>query len=195
MFIVAAKRTAFGDFGGKLKDRTATELGAIATKAALGQLPKDVPVSSVVFGNVLQTSACAPYLARHVALRCGLPVTTPALTVNRLCGSGFETVALAVREILCGDAEVVVAGGSENMSQSPFIMRDGRFGIRYGVEPRLQDSLVVTLTDQYPKPTPMGVTAENLAEKHGISRRQCDEFAAQSHQRWFKGKFSGIGVE
>ena len=109
-------------------------------------------MDQVIFGNVLQSSKCAPYLARHIGLRAGLPIAVPALTINRLCGSGFESLALGVKEILAGDAEIVLTGGTESMSQAPHVVRDVRFGVKYGFEPKMEDSLAQTLIDQYPKP-------------------------------------------
>ncbi|KAJ1924975.1 3-ketoacyl-CoA thiolase, mitochondrial [Tieghemiomyces parasiticus] len=183
-FIVAAKRTPFGAFGGKLKSFTANELGGMAGKAALAQLPANVPVDSVIFGNVAQTSADAAYLARHVGHRSGLPITVPALTVNRLCGSGFQAIINAVHEIRLGEAEVVLTGGSESMSQAPYALRDVRWGTRYGLDLKLEDTLAAALVDRYPTPTPMGITAENLGKQYGITREDCDAYAAQTQQRW-----------
>ncbi|RKP22057.1 thiolase [Rozella allomycis CSF55] len=185
VYIVAAKRTAFGTFGGSLKEFSATSLGTISSKAALKQLPEGTPIDSVIFGNVIQSSTDAAYLARHVALRSNLPVSTPAVTINRLCGSGFESLIQGYREIVCKDSKVVLTGGAESMSQCPFVVREGRWGIKYGVQPRMEDSLYTTLIDQYPAPTPMGVTAENLASEYSIDREECDKWAVESHKRWF----------
>ncbi|KAF9105292.1 hypothetical protein BGX29_000238, partial [Mortierella sp. GBA35] len=166
VFIVAAKRTPFGAFGGKLKDYTAAELGAFASKAALADVGKEIPIDSVIVGNVAHTDAAGPYLARHVGLRTGLDITVPALTVNRLCGSGFQSIINAAHEIKTGDANIVLTGGSESMSLAPYALRGIRFGgTRFGE-------------------TPMGITAENLAKEHNISRQDCDEYALQSQQRW-----------
>src|SRR5690606_321043 len=120
IFIVSAKRTPFGAFGGKLKDLSAIDLGVVAAKAALeaGKVDPSI-VDHVVFGNVSQTSADALYMARHIGLKSGVPIPVPALTVNRLCGSGFQAVVSGAQEILLGDAEVVLTGGTENMSQAP----------------------------------------------------------------------------
>ena len=145
-----------------MKGKNATELGAIASSAALSQLPKGTPIDHVIFGNVLQTSKCAPYLARHVGLRAGLPITVPALTINRLCGSGFEAVSLAVKEIQSGDSQIVLCGGTESLSQAPHVVRDVRFGVKYGAEPKLEDSLAVTLVDQYPKPMVLSVYCSSV---------------------------------
>ena len=191
-FIVGSKRTAFGAFGGKLSQFTASQLGGHAAKAALAQLPSDTPVSSNVFGVVAHSDNSAPYTARHVGHYAGLPITTPALTINRLCGSGFQAVINASQEIRSGDAEVVLTGGTESMSLSPYTLHGVRFGnTRYGVDLKLADSLATALVDQVPVPTPMGITAKNLAEKYGITREQCDAFALQSQQRWAAANEAG----
>ncbi|KAJ2773484.1 hypothetical protein IWQ57_001271 [Coemansia nantahalensis] len=201
-FIVAAKRTPFGAFGGKLKDLTANELGGLAAKAAIGSLPATVqthlatstsPRQSVIFGNVLQTSADAPYLARHVGHRAGLPVTTPANTVNRLCTSGFQAIIDAVLNIKADDADIVVTGGAESMSQAPYVLRNVRWGTKFGPEYlKMEDSLMGALTDRYPEPVPMAITAERLAEKYAISRADCDAFALRSQQRWAAANEAGV---
>src|SRR5256885_8756667 len=139
---LAAKRTPFGTYGGALKDVSATDLAVHAAKAALAQskvAPDDV--DNVVFGNVLQTSADAIYLARHVGLRAGLPQNVPALTVNRLCGSGFQAVVDAALEILAGHSQCALVGGAENMSQAPHVARGLRFGVALGKAPKLEDAL------------------------------------------------------
>lgn len=182
LVLVSAKRTPFGAFGGSLKSWTATDLATAAAKAALeqGNVAPDC-VQHVVFGNVLQTSADAAYLARHVALRAGLPEEVPAVTVNRLCGSGFEALAAAARLIATGEATTVLAGGAESMSQAPFVLRSARFGQRMG-HGDVEDSLVSGLYDSYAK-VPMGVTAENLARRYRLSREACDEVALRSQRR------------
>ncbi|KAJ3063801.1 3-ketoacyl-CoA thiolase, mitochondrial [Podochytrium sp. JEL0797] len=192
IYIVAAKRTAFGAFNGKVAHLTASELGGIASKAVMGELPAGTPVDSVNYGNVLQTSRDAAYLSRHVGLRAGLPIHVPANTINRLCGSGFQTIVNSAQDILTGDAEISLAGGTENMSQAPYVLRGVRTGTRYGVDQQLEDSLAHGLVDQYPTKTPMGITAENLAKKYNISRAQCDEYALQSQQRWAEAQKKGV---
>ncbi|KAJ1985396.1 3-ketoacyl-CoA thiolase, mitochondrial [Dimargaris verticillata] len=191
-FIVAAKRTPFGAFGGKLKGLTANELGGLSSKATVADLPEGTPIDSVIFGNVAHTSTDAPYLARHVGHRAGLPIHVPAVTVNRLCGSGFESIIRAVQEIRVGDAQVVLTGGTENMSQAPYALRDVRWGTRYGVDQKLEDTLAAALVDRYPTPTPMGITAENLGMQYGLTRAQCDEYALQSQHRWAAANAKGI---
>ncbi|KAI8579010.1 hypothetical protein K450DRAFT_244546 [Umbelopsis ramanniana AG] len=194
VYIVAAKRTPFGTFGGKLRSLSAAELGGLASKAVLSSLPANTPISSTIMGNVLQTDTAGAYLARHIGHRAGLPFEVPALTVNRLCGSGFQSVINGVHEILLGESEIVLAGGAENMSKAPYVV-DGdktRWGTRYGVDLKMEDSLSAVLVDQYPSPTPMGITSENLASKYNITREQCDEFALLSQQRYAKAASQGI---
>lgn len=186
--------------GGKLKDYTASELGAFASKAALADLGKQVPIDSVIVGNVAHTDAAGPYLARHVGLRAGLDITVPALTVNRLCGSGFQSIINAAHEIVAGDSNIVLTGGTESMSLAPYALRGIRFGgTRFGVDLKLEDTLAAALVDRYPKETPMGITAENLSNEHKITRQECDEYALLSQQRWAAGKlpfllFSSVGI-
>ncbi|XP_008938818.1 PREDICTED: 3-ketoacyl-CoA thiolase, mitochondrial-like, partial [Merops nubicus] len=183
VFIVAAKRTPFGSYGGLLKDFTATDLTEHAARAALaaGKVPPEI-IDSVVVGSVIQSSSDSIYLARHVGLRLGVPVPVPALTVNRLCGSGFQSIANGCQEICLNDAEVVLCGGAENMSQAPYAVRNIRFGTRLGAELKLEDTLWEGLTDRHVK-TPMAVTAENLAAKYNISREECDRYALKTQQR------------
>ncbi|KAI8324813.1 thiolase [Martensiomyces pterosporus] len=201
-FIIAAKRTPFGAFGGKLKDLSANELGGLAAKAAIGSLPANVQEhlkndatgrQSVIFGNVIQTSADAPYLARHVGHRAGLPISTPANTVNRLCTSGFQSIICAAQEIKSGDVDFVITGGSESMSQAPYVLRNVRWGTKFGPDYlKMEDSLAVTLSDRYPEAVPMAITAERLAEKFSVSREDCDQFALRSQQRWAQANEAGV---
>jgi acetyl-CoA acyltransferase 2 len=184
---LAGARTGFGTFGGALKDFSATDLGAIAAKGALGRSGAEPEaVSHVVFGNVLQTSADAIYLARHIGLRAGLPVETPAVTVNRLCGSGFEAVAQAAQQIVLGESEVVLAGGTESMSQAPHVVRGARWGLRLGPAPPFEDSLWEALRDPSCGLS-MAETAENLATKYRISRQAVDCYAARSQSAAAQG--------
>jgi acetyl-CoA acetyltransferase family protein len=173
-------RTGFGTFGGTLKDLSATDLGVIAAKAAVqrgGVEP--AAIGHVVFGNVLQTSPDAIYLARHVGLRAGLPIETPAVTVNRLCGSGFEAVAQAAQQIVLGEADAVLAGGTESMSQAPHVVRGARWGLRLGPAAPLEDTLWEALRDPSCGLS-MAETAENLATRYQISRSAVDCYAARS---------------
>lgn len=175
IFIVAAKRTPFGAFGGALKSLSATDLGVVSTKAALeqGQVDPDI-IDNIYFGNVIQSCPDAAYLARHVGLKSGIPIATPALTINRLCGSGFETLVQGANAIRVGDSSVILCGGTENMSDAPLAAsgNEARWGVALGKGLNLRDSLWDGLTDTYAK-TPMGMTAENLAEEYDISRLVC----------------------
>lgn len=189
--IVAAKRTAFGTMNGALEAITANDLAAHAAKAALAQAGvKAADVGHVVVGNVQQTSADAIYCARHVGLKAGVPIETPALTVNRLCGSGFEAVAQAAMLVLLGESDIVLCGGTENMSQAPHVLRGGRKGFAFGKAPALEDSLWSALTDSYVN-SPMAMTAEALATKYGISRDECDEYALRSQKLWAAANEAG----
>ncbi|GAA98533.1 uncharacterized protein L969DRAFT_88519 [Mixia osmundae IAM 14324] len=191
-FIVAAKRTPFGAFGGKLKSFNAAALGGLASRAAIAELPEGVKFDQVIFGSVLQSDNSGAYLARHVGHHAKLPVEVPALTINRLCGSGFQTIVNAVQEIKLGESNVVLTGGTENMSMAPYTLAGAaRFGSKYGVDLKLEDSLAAALTDRFPTVTPMGITAENLADKFGITREECDNYAVQSQHRWAAAQEAG----
>jgi acetyl-CoA acetyltransferase family protein len=192
---LSARRTPFGTFGGSLRAFSANDLGVLSARAALESagVPGD-EVDHVIFGNALQTSADAIYLARHVGLRAGVPQETPALTLNRLCGSGFQAIVNGAQEILLGEAEVALCGGSESMSQAPHVLRGARWGdLRLG-EPKgaLEDSLWAALTDPQCG-LAMAQTAEKLAEQYGVTRAEADEIAYQSQQRaklaWDEGHF------
>ncbi|WP_419860805.1 acetyl-CoA C-acetyltransferase [Candidatus Palauibacter sp.] len=190
---LSAARTAMGAFGGSLKDYSAVDLGVVASEAAIersGAEPGDF--GHVVMGNVMQTSADAIYLARHVGLRAGLPIETPAVTVNRLCGSGFQAVIDGSQEIELGESDVCLVGGAESMSQAPHIVRGARWGLRLGPAPKFEDSLWEALTDPYCGFS-MAQTAENLAEDYGISRSEADEVAVRSQQlaaeAWEGGRY------
>jgi acetyl-CoA C-acetyltransferase/acetyl-CoA acyltransferase 2 len=188
---VAGRRTPFGTFGGTLKDLSATDLAVHAAGAALRDsgLPADA-IGHVVVGNVLQTSADAIYLARHVGLRVGVPVETPALIVNRLCGSGFEAVVQAALQISTGQAEAVLAGGTESMSQAPYVLRGGRFGVPLGKTPAIEDALWTALTDSQAK-MPMALTAEKLAEQYAITQDEVDAFSVLSQRRTAEAQAAG----
>jgi acetyl-CoA C-acetyltransferase/acetyl-CoA acyltransferase 2 len=190
--IVGAKRTAFGTMSGTLAGVSATDLAVHAAKAAIAQsgVAADA-IGHVIIGNVMQTSADAIYCARHVGLKAGLPITTPALTVNRLCGSGFQAVINGAEQILLGETEAVLVGGTENMTQAPHILRGGRTGWPFGKAPQVEDSLWSALTDSYCN-TPMAVTAENLATKYGITRQDVDAYALMSQQRWAAANEKGV---
>jgi acetyl-CoA acetyltransferase family protein len=191
---LSAVRTGFGSFGGMLKDHSATDLGAAAARCAIARSGLDpADVQHVIFGNVLQTSGDAAYLARHVGLRAEVPVPVPAVTVNRLCGSGFEAVIQGAHRIQLGEAEVVLAGGAESMSQAPHVLRGGRWGLRLGAAPKLEDTLTEALRDAHCG-LPMGETAERLAEQYSITRAECDDYAARSQAAaaaaWKSGSFA-----
>jgi acetyl-CoA acetyltransferase family protein len=179
--IVAGARTPMARYSGAFAQTSANELGAVAAREAVRRAGADpAEFDHAIFGNVMQTSADALYGARHVALKAGLPVTTPAVTVNRLCGSGIEAVAQGAQRILFGEAKLVLAGGMENMTQAPHVVRGARTGFRLG-EGQLEDSLMSGLRDSYCGCT-MSDTAENLAAEHSITRAACDEFALRSQQ-------------
>ena len=180
--IVSGARTPFGRYCGKLKDFTAQELGAIAGKGAIERAGLELrEFDHAVFGNAQQTSGDALYGARHVGLRAGLPIETPALTVNRLCGSGMQAIVNAAQMIQLGEASVVLAGGMEAMSQAPFVIR-GREGFTLAPGGKLEDSLMVALLDSYCG-LYMANTAELYGEQQGITRQAQDEFALRSQQK------------
>jgi acetyl-CoA acetyltransferase family protein len=189
-------RTPVGSFGGSLRALTATELGVAsgsAAVAAAGISPRDI--DQVIYGNALQTSSDAMYLARHIGLKVGVPEEAPALTVNRLCGSGFQAVTQGAQEILQGHAEVVLCGGTESMSQAPHVVRGARWGeLRFGdASGRFEDVLWEALLDSHCGLS-MAQTAEKLAARYRVSRERADEMAVRSQHRaangWEKGHFS-----
>lgn len=190
----AAVRTGFGTFGGTLKDFSATDLGALTATAALDRSGLDrAMVDHAIIGNAMQTSRDAIYCARHVALRAGLAVTTPAVTVNRLCGSGFEAVVQGAHRLLLGEATAVLAGGTESMSQAPHVVRGARWGLKYGSSTPFEDVLHEGLLDSHGGCS-MSDTAENLAKKYGITRVDCEAYAVRSQQAaaaaWAEGAFA-----
>ena len=194
--LIAGARTPFGNLGGALAELTATDLGVAAAQAAIER--SGVPASEIdeiVFGNVIQSSPDAIYLARHIGLRAGVPLDVPALTVNRLCGSGLEAILAAARSLRLREATYALAGGTENMTQAPHVVRGARRGFPFGANVQFEDSLWSALTDSYGN-TPMAITAENLAKKYGIAREACDEFALASQSRALDAQASGyFGVE
>lgn len=182
LWFLSGKRTPFGTFGGSLKDLSATDLAVETARAALAQSkvsPEDI--EHVVYGNVLQTSADAIYLPRHVGLKAGVPQAVGALGVNRLCGSGFQAFTSAAELILTEQARVVLAGGTESMSQAPHVIRGARTGLALG-KSQLEDSLATALFDPYAQ-LPMGMTAENLAELYQLDQAAVDEFSVLSQKR------------
>lgn len=192
--ILSGVRTGFGTFGGALKDQSATDLGVAAARAAIDRAAvAPESVDHLVFGNVLQTSSDAIYLARHIALRSGCPIETPALTVNRLCGSGFEAIVQGAHQILLGESRVVLCGGTESMSQAPHVVRGARWGLRLGAAAPLEDLLWESLRDSWCSLS-MAETAEALAERHGLTRSEVDDVALTSQRRaaaaWEAGVFA-----
>jgi acetyl-CoA acyltransferase 2 len=199
---LSGRRTAMGSFGGSLRQFSANDLGAFAAKAALetaGIEPS--AVDHVVFGNALQTSSDAIYHARHVGLKAGVPVETPALTLNRLCGSGFQAIISGAEQILLGEADVALCGGAESMSQAPHVLRGARWGdLRLGPPgDNFEDLLWAALTDSQCNLS-MAQTAEKLAEQYCVTREEADNVAYESQQRakaaWDAGRFDAeiVGI-
>lgn len=195
--IIGGARTPMAEYvgtpgGGAFKDLSALELGAIAGRAAMERARvKPDQIQHVIFGNALQTSGDAIYGARHVGLKAGVPIEVPALTVNRLCGSGLQSVVSAAQLLQLGEADCILAGGMENMSQTPHVLWGARTGFRLGQPAPLQDLLMVALMD-----TQCGLymaqTAENCARKYGITRQAQDEFALRSHREGVRAVRGGI---
>jgi acetyl-CoA acetyltransferase family protein len=194
VFILGGARTPMTTHVGALKDLSAIELGALASKAALERTGTDPrSIDHVVFGNVQQSSVDAHYGARHVGLKAGLPIEVPALTVNRLCGSGIQAVISGAQHIQLGEAGFVLAGGMENMSQVPHLIRSLRSGLKLG-QGRLEDWLWEGLNDPYAGCS-MAITAENCAVKYGITREEADAYALRSQQLAAKAWSSGVMKE
>ncbi len=193
--VLAGVRTPFGTMGGALKDMTATDLAVPTATAALqraGVAPDDV--DHVIYGNVLQTDNAAIYLPRHVGLRANIPQRVPAVGVNRLCGSGFQAVVNGAEQILTGQANCVLVGGTEAMSRAPHVVYGLRDGARFGKAPPLADLLWECLTDTMTG-MPMAITAENLAVKYGLTREEVDAVALASQQRWTAAQAAGAFKE
>lgn len=193
--VLAGARTPFGNLSGTLADLTATDLAVAAAEAAIARsgVPRE-SIDEVVFGNVIQTSQDAIYLARHVGLRVGLPINVPALNVNRLCGSGLQAILSAAQSLALGSATYALAGGTENMSQAPHVVRGARKGFHLGQNVAFEDSLWTALTDSYGN-TPMAITAENLAKKYAVSREESDAFALASQERALAAQGNGYFAE
>lgn len=192
VFIVGAKRTAFGTIGGALRNNTATDLAAIASRAALQSAKIDADkLDHIIFGNTMQTSKDAAYLPRHAGLRIGVPQHVPSVVVNRLCGSGFQAVINAAQQIIAGDSNVVLAGGTESMSSAPFVVRGVRFGVPLFNQIQFEDILTTTSYDEAAQVS-MGITSENLAEKYNITRLESDKYSLQSQKRWKHAQNSGF---
>ncbi|EGC84345.1 acetyl-CoA C-acetyltransferase [Anaerococcus hydrogenalis] len=188
--IASAARTPVGSFGGALKSQSAADLGIVAAKAAIeraGIKPEDI--DETVLGCVLQ-AGLGQNVARQISLGAGIPETTPAMTINKVCGSGLRTVSLAAQMILAGDVDVVLAGGAESMSNAPFLLNEARWGARMGNKKLVDEMITDGLWDVY-NDYHMGVTAENVAEKYGITREMQDDLAAVSQQRASKARAEG----
>lgn len=180
--IVSATRTAIGGFGGSLKEFSPTDLATLVVREALRKIALDGDaVEHVVFGNVIHTEPKDMYLARVAAIQGGIGEHVPALTLNRLCGSGLQAVISAAQGILLGDADVAIGGGAESMSRSPYMLKDARWGTRMG-DSQMVDMMLGALHDPF-HGVHMGVTAENVAQRHGITREQQDALAVESHRR------------
>lgn len=194
VYILEGARTPFGSFGVVLKDVDPTQLGVTASKGAIersGIRAEDLDFS--VIGNVIHSAKNAPYLARHIALQAGLPYESPALAVNRLCGSGLQSVVSAAQSIQLGEGQAALAGGVDSMSLAPYALHGSRFGTKLGA-PKLDDMLWAALTDEYIG-AGMGVTGENLADKYEVSREEQDAYAARSHQSAAAARESGKFAE
>ncbi|OLE54779.1 MAG: beta-ketoadipyl CoA thiolase [Acidobacteria bacterium 13_1_20CM_3_53_8] len=194
VFILGGKRTAMGQYVGALKDISAIDLGAAASRGALattGVAPEEI--DHTIIGNALQTSGDAIYGARHVALKAGVPFDRPALTVNRLCGSGIQSIISGAHMIQLGEAQTALVGGMESMSQAPHVIRGARSGFALG-QGKLEDSLMVALLDTYCN-TPMAGTAENLARKFEISREEQDSYALRSQKEAKRALDAGYFAE
>jgi len=182
VFILGGQRTAIGDFGKSLKDFAPTKLGEIAIRAALASSAVEAgEVQHVVMGNVIHTEPRDMYLARVAAIDAGIPIEAPALTVNRLCGSGLQAIVSAAQSIMLGDAEIAVAGGAESMSRAGYLLPSERWGARLG-DGKVVDMMLGALHDPFGGGH-MGITAENVAARYELSREFQDEFAAESHRR------------
>jgi acetyl-CoA C-acetyltransferase len=199
--VLSGVRTAIGGYGGSLKDIPPSDLAAVCVREAVGRAgiePKEV--GHVVFGNIIHTDAHDHYLARVAAIKGGLPVEAPALTLNRLCGSGLQAIITAAQAIMLGDADVTVAGGAENMTRSPYLAPAMRWGARMN-DTTLVDMMVGALSDPFDD-CHMGVTAENVAKKYNVSRLDQDTFAVESHHRaanaidkgYFKGQIVAVDI-
>lgn len=195
IYLIAGARTPVGVLQGTFSEVSAIDLGVVAAKGAIersGVDPKQI--DQVVIGNVIQTSKDAIYFARHVALKAGLPIETPALTVNRLCGSGLQALVSAAQLLQLGEGQIALAGGAENMTQAPHVIRGARAGFKLGQSPQLEDSLWEALVDSYVG-CGMAITAENLAEKYGLSREDVDAYALRSQVAARKAQQAGLLAE
>jgi acetyl-CoA C-acetyltransferase len=194
VFVLSGKRTAIGDYGKTLKDMPPTKLGEIAIRAALAAGNVDAAeIQQVVMGNVIHTEPRDCYLSRVCAVDAGIPFETPALTVNRLCGSGLQAIVSAAQSILLGDADLAIAGGAESMSRGGYLLPTERWGARLG-DAKVIDMVVGTLNDPFGGGH-MGITAENVAARYEINREQQDAFAVESHRRAMAAQVAGYFKE
>ncbi|SDJ73948.1 acetyl-CoA C-acetyltransferase [Paenibacillus naphthalenovorans] len=194
VYLIDGARTAFGDFGGTFKDVSAIELAVESAKKAMERAnvaPEEI--DQVVLGNVIQSSTDAIYMGRHAGLKSGVPKHVPGLTVNRLCGSGLQAIVNAAQSIMLGESDLALAGGAENMSQVPHVVRGARWGIPLG-KSTMEDYLWEALYDPYGDCT-MAMTAENLAVKYGFTREEVDAFALRSHERALTAIEKGVFAE
>lgn len=195
VFIISGARTPVGVLQGTLSDVSATDLGTIAAKGALERSGIDPQqIDQVVLGNVIQSSKDAIYFARHVALKAGVPIDVPALTVNRLCGSGLQSIVNVAQSLMLGEGSIGLAGGAENMTQSPHVLRGARAGYKFGQNIQLEDSLWEGLIDSYVG-CGMAITAENVAEKYHITREDVDAYALRSQQNARRAQQAGFLAE
>ncbi len=195
IYIIDGARTPVGVLQGSLTDISAIDLGVIAAKGAIERSGVNPQlIDQVVMGNVIQSSKDAIYFARHVALKAGLPIETPALTVNRLCGSGLQAIVSAAQMLQLGEGQIALAGGAENMTQSPHVIRGARSGFKLGQAPQLEDSLWEALVDSYVG-CGMAITAENLAEQYGLTREQVDAYALRSQTAARRAQQAGLLAE
>jgi len=195
IFFLSATRTPFGSFCGSLKNISAIDLGVATSKTAIAAaeiIPNQI--DQIIFGNAMQTSIDAIYFARHIGLKCNIPQEVPALTVNRLCGSGFQAIINGAEQIELGVSDCVLVGGAESMSQAPHVIRNARWGIPLA-QSKLEDSLWDGLTDSYIK-LPMGITAENLTTLYNISQDEVDNYSIRSQELYKKAhKFNKFNKE
>lgn len=195
VYIVDGARTAFAEFGGSFAKVDATELGTVTAIEALKRSNvRPEQIDHVIYGSVIHTGTNAAYLARHIGLKAGIPQSVPALTLNRLCGSGMQAVVSATHSILVGEADIVLAGGAENMSRSPYANFEQRFSQAKMGNLQFEDMLTATLTDSYIG-SGMGMTAEKLAEQYSISREEQDDYAIESNHRAARARDRGLFAE
>ena len=194
VFILSGQRTAIGDYGKSLKDIPPTKLGEIAIRAALAKSGVEAAeIQHVVFGSVIHTEPKDAYISRVAAVQAGIPVETPAMTVNRLCGSGMQAIISAAQSIMLGDAALAVGGGAESMSRGGYLLPNERWGARLG-DSKVIDMVVGALNDPFGHGH-MGITAENVAAQYGLTREMQDEFAAESHKRAAAAQAAGYFKE